>query len=105
MADLTTPEGIKAEILATIGYDVDDDLDLAKRFAKAVRAQILTLAQSASSGDDSYALAIAAAERQFEQALSFVAAKSSQSEADRLANPSVIHADFSGTGKYAGGGG
>ena len=104
MADLTTPTGIEAELAATARYDVDDDLDLAKRRVAALRRK-LDFAQSASADDNSYTFGTAATERQLEQVLSFVAGNSSQSEADRLANPSVIHADFSGTGKYEGGGG
>jgi hypothetical protein len=40
MADLNTPEGIEAEILATVGYDVDDDLNVAKRSVAALRLKL-----------------------------------------------------------------
>jgi hypothetical protein len=52
MADLTTPEGIEAELASTARYDVDDDLDLAKRRVGALRRK-LDFAQSASAENDS----------------------------------------------------
>ncbi|MDP6717960.1 MAG: hypothetical protein QGF59_04885 [Pirellulaceae bacterium] len=61
MADLTTPEGIEAELAATARYDVDDDLDLAKRRVAALRRK-LDFAQSASADDNSYTFGTAAGE-------------------------------------------
>jgi len=102
MADLSTPALIKTEYLATSRYDVDDDLDLAKRHVAVLRALLLQ-PQTSARESDSLGFNQDMILEMLDAAKAFVAAKAPQSEANRLANPSVVHADFSQTGKYYGG--
>jgi len=98
--DLTTISGIETVLAATAGYDVDGDVDLAKRRVAALRRK-LDFAESSGRDGTDYRFNHQVIERQLRQALEYVAANQPLTEAQRKANPSVLHADFSATGKYA----
>ncbi len=94
MADLTTLAGIEAELADTADYDIAIDVSKAKRRVAALRRR-LDFPQSSGRGEQNIAFAMQAIENQLQQALTFVAANDTPSEAQRLANPYVVHADFS----------
>src|SRR3972149_1218255 len=94
MADLTTLAGIEAELADTADYDVTLDVSKAKRRVAALRRK-LDFPQSTGRGEQNIAFAMQAIENQLQQALAFVAANDTPTEAQRLANPDVVHADFS----------
>lgn len=94
MADLTTIAGIEAELAATADYDVTTDVSKAKRRVAALRRK-LDFPQSSGRGEQNVAFAIAAIENQLQQVLAWIAASETPSDASRLANPDVVHADFS----------
>lgn len=103
MADLTTIAGIEAELAATADYDVENDVAKAKRRVAALRRK-LDFPQSMGRDQQSMQFAMQAIESQLQQALAFVQANVSPSEAQQLANPSVLHADFSTFRGYGQGG-
>ena len=94
MADLTTIAGIEAELADTADYDVAVDVSKAKRRAAALRRR-LDFPQSSGRGEQNLAFAMQAIENQLQQVLAWIAANETPSEAQRLANPDVVHADFS----------
>ncbi len=94
MADLSTLTGIEAELADTADYDVALDLSKAKRRVAALRRK-LDFPQSSGRGEQNVAFAMAAIENQLQQVLAWIAANDAQSDAQRLANPDVVHADFS----------
>ncbi len=94
MADLTTPAGIEVELAATADYDVARDVDKAKRRVAALRRK-LDFPQMSGRGEQSMSFDMQRIENQLQQALAFVAANETLTEAQRLASPSVTHADFS----------
>jgi len=101
MADLTTVAGIEAELAATADYDVENDFSKAKRRVAALRRK-LDLPQATGRGEQNVAFYLQATENQLQQALSFVAANRTPTDAQLQANPSVLHADFSTFRGYAG---
>lgn len=103
MADLTTIAGIEAELAATADYDVENDVAKAKRRVAALRRK-LDFPSSMGRDQQSMQFAVQTIENQLNQALKFVQASVSPSEAQRLANPSVVHADFSTFRGYSPGG-
>ncbi len=94
MADLTALVGIEAELVDTADYDVALDVAKARRRVAALRRK-LDFPQSSGLGEQNIAFAIAAIENQLQQVLAWIAANETPSEAQRLANPDVVHADFS----------
>ncbi|MGD9720553.1 MAG: hypothetical protein AB7E98_05950 [Pirellulales bacterium] len=94
MADLTTLTGIEAELADTADYDVVFDVSKAKRRVAALRRK-LDFPQSSGRGEQNVAFAIAAIENQLQQVLAWIAANDTPSDSQRLANPDVVHADFS----------
>lgn len=100
MADLTTLAQIEAELAATASYDVDNDVSKAKRRAAALRRK-LDFPQSIGHGEANISYFMQVIENQLNQALAFVAAYDTPSEAQRLANPDVVHADFSNFHGYS----
>ncbi len=94
MADLSTLSGIEAELASTADYDVTPDTSKAKRRVAALRRK-LDFPQSSGRGEQNVAFAIAAIENQLQQVLAWIAANETPSDASRLANPDVLHADFS----------
>ncbi len=62
----------------------------------------LDFPQSSGRGEQNVAFAIQAIENQFQQVLAWIAANDTPSEAQRLANPDVVHADFSTCRGYFG---
>jgi len=100
MADLTILTGIEAELAATADYDVALDVSKAKRRVAALRRK-LDFPQSSGRGEQNVAFAMQATENQLQQVLAWIAANDTPSEAQRLANPDVVHADFSTFRGYA----
>ena len=100
--DFTTISGIESVLAATADYDVNNSTSNASRRATALRRK-LDFAQSSSRNSQSIQYDTGAIERQLQQVLDWLSARTTQSTADRLRRPSVVHADFSRTGKYAGG--
>ena len=94
MADLTTIAGIEAELAATAAYDMENNVVNAKRRVAALRRK-LDFPASMGRDQQSMQFAVQTIENQLNQALQFVQASVSPSDAQRLANPSVVHADFS----------
>jgi hypothetical protein len=94
MADLSTVAGIEAELADTADYDVALDVSKAKRRVSALRRK-LDFPQSTGRGEQNVAFAMQAIENQLQQVLAFIAANDAPGEAQRLANPDVVHADFS----------
>jgi tetrahydromethanopterin S-methyltransferase subunit H len=94
MADLSTLAGIEAELADTADYDVAADVPKAMRRVAALRRK-LDFPQSTGRGEQNVAFAMQAIENQLQQALVFIATNETPSEAQRLANPDVVHADFS----------
>lgn len=104
MADLTTIAQVEAELGATADYDVENDVAKAKRRVAALRRK-LDFPSTMGRDQQSMQFAMQVIENQLNQALQFVQASVVPSEAQRLANPSVVHADFStfrgyGAGSY-----
>lgn len=102
MADLSTFSAVDSELAATADYDVGGDLDKARRRVAALRRK-LDFPQAAAGDSHTMAFYVQAIENQLSQVLAWIGANETPTEAERLANPSVIHADFSTFGKYAGG--
>lgn len=94
MAALTTFEDVDAELAATAGYDVDRDVSLAKRRVAALRRK-LDFAMSSGRDGQNVAFQQQIIQDQLNQALAFVRANETLTEAQTLANPNVTHADFS----------
>lgn len=94
MADLTSLAGIEAELVDTADYDVALDVSKAKRRVAALRRK-LDFPQSTGRGEQNVAFAMQAIENQLQQVLAWIAANDTPSEAQRLTNPDVVHADFS----------
>ena len=92
--DLSTPTLIEAVLAATADYDVEYDISKAKRRVAALRRK-LDFPMSSGQGDQQMAFQMQVIENQLNQALAFVRANETPSDAQRLANPSVTHADFS----------
>jgi hypothetical protein len=94
MADLTTLAGIEAELAATADYDVENDLSKARRRVAALRRK-LDFPQATGRGEQNVSFYLQAIENQIQQALAFIAANQTLTDAQRQANPDVTHADFS----------
>jgi hypothetical protein len=101
MATLNTFDEVNAELAATASYDVDYDISLAKRRVVALRRKLDFAQQSAQSGS-MVAFQMQTIENQLNQVLAWVRANDTPSDAQRLKNPQVTHADFS---TFRGGGG
>ncbi len=94
MADLTTLSGIEAELAATADYDVASDVSKAKRRVAALRRK-LDFPQSSGRGEQNVTFAMQAIENQLQQVLAWIVGNETPSDSSRLANPDVVHADFS----------
>lgn len=103
MADLTTIAQVEAELAATADYDVSNDVDKAKRRVAALRRK-MDFPSEFERDAQRARFAAEQIERQLNQALAFVQAAATPSEAQRLANPNVLHADFSTFHGYGPGG-
>lgn len=100
MPTFTTFDEAQAELLATCDYDVEGDVAKAKRFVAAARAMLFFTSSSGQDGA-TQSFDMERIENMLRQALAFVAANATPSEAQQLANPSVTHADFSTFRGYA----
>jgi predicted ATPase len=94
MADLTTYENVEAELAATADYDVAQDADKAKRRIAALRRKLDFAAESSRDGQ-ALKFQQQHIENQLNQALAWLRENGDQTNAQKLANPSVTHADFS----------
>ena len=101
MADLSSLAAIESELADTAVYDVAQDATKAKRRVAALRRK-LDFPQSTGRGEQNIAFAMQAIENQLQQVLAFIAANDAPSEAQRLSNPDVVHADFSTFRGYCG---
>lgn len=102
MPDLTTISGVEAELAATARYDVDGDVDMAKRRVAALRRKLDFPAQAGRS-EQSVSFQLNLIENELNRALAFVRANTTPTAAQLTANPSVVHADWSTFGRYRGG--
>lgn len=98
--DLTTATGIEAVLAATASYDVDRDADAARRRVAALRRK-LDFAASSSRDGQSLMYQQQVIERQLQQCLAFLRSVDAPTDAQRRANPSVTHADFSSLRGYS----
>lgn len=94
MATLETLAQIEAELAATADYDVESDVAKAKRRVAALRRK-LDFPQSVGRGEANVSFYIQAIENQIAQALAWISGNATPTEAQQLANPNVLHADFS----------
>ena len=93
-AALFTAVDIDQELALTADYDVANDLAKARRRIVALRRK-LDLPQSAGHDQENVTLAMDTIEKQLYQALVWLAANDTQTDAQREQNPDVTHADFS----------
>lgn len=101
MAELTNPNEIDAELAITADYDVCYDADKARRRVAALRRK-LDFPQASGFEGYSMQFAMQAIENQLQQALAWLSANDTPSDARLLRNPSVTHADFSTFRGYTG---
>ena len=100
MADLSSYSGVESELAATSDYDVTLDVDKCKRYVAAIRRK---LHFASASGRDGVTIQFQhqVLSKELDKALAWLAANdAAASEAARLRNPSVLHADFSNFGPY-----
>lgn len=100
MATLDTFAQVDAELAATADYDVEHDVAKAKRRVAALRRK-LDFAASSARDSQSFEFQQKIIQDQLNQALAYVRAQETLTDAQQLANPSVLHADFSGFGGYS----
>lgn len=86
---------------ATCGYDTEFDVSKCKRFIVAVRG-MLRFASTSSRDGVSMEHDPEVLRKELDRALAWLAANQTLTEAQRLTNPDVVHADFSGFGQYGG---
>lgn len=86
---------------ATCGYDTENDVSKCKRFIVAVRG-MLRFASMSRRDSVSMEHDPAILQKELDRALSWLDANQLTTEAQRLANPDVVHADYSGFGQYGG---
>lgn len=101
MTDLSTPDLVDAELAATVSYDVDNDASLCRRYIAAARRK-LHFSQSASRGGQSFTDNLQILHQELERAVRWLEVNdtSAPTEAQRLNNPTVTHADFSNFHNY-----
>jgi hypothetical protein len=99
MPAFTTFAEAQAELIATADYDVEADVAKAKRYVAAARA-LITFNSLGTRDGTTLQFDMQQIANLMNQAIAYVAANSTPSEAQRLANPSVVHADWSGFGNY-----
>jgi hypothetical protein len=89
----------QAQLLANADYDVAGDLDKARAYVGAARS-LIAFSSSAMRDGTSVQFDMGALSKLMNQALRWIEANSTPSDAQLLANPSVVHADFSGLNGY-----
>lgn len=99
MADLSTIAGIEEELLATVDYFANNDVALAKRRLAAMMQRALFPMRS---DRDAQMMEFDAQMMREEIAnlKAFISALADPTEAQRLANPSVLHTEFTMRGGY-----
>ena len=100
MADLITYTQVEAELALTAAYDVNNSVAEAKRRVAALRRK-LDFSESSDESGRAVTFNQKVIQDQLNQALAYVRANDVLTEAQRLANPDVLHADFSTFGSYA----
>ena len=103
MLPLETYSQVETALAATAAYDVSGDVESAKIRVAALRRK-LDFAEQSDENGKLIRFNHEVVQNQLDQALSYIRNVAIQSPADLLANPSVIHADFSGMNQYDGGG-
>ena len=95
--DLTTYATVDSELAATADYDVSADLSKAQRRAAALRRKLDFAQSSTGEGGKRMEFDTMAIRQQLTEVLEWIASYTPSN--------SVVHADFSAFGQYAGGGG
>lgn len=103
MADYThdTYAEVDAELGKTADYATTRDVEKAKRRHAALTRKLDFVASSARDGQN-FQFQQQVIERQLEKVEAFIEAHETPTEDERKANPTVLHADFSGFGPYGG---
>lgn len=94
MADLTTYANVEAELAATASYAANGSVAEAKRRASALTRKLDFAEQSDEEGREirfNHKVILA----QLESVQAFIRVMRDPTEAERLSNPNVVHADFS----------
>lgn len=94
MPDLSDESVVASELATCADYDINRDIAKAKRFAAALRARLMW-SQESARGDQSRKDNQRILERQLAQCLAFIQSNEAPTDAQRKANPTVTHADFS----------
>lgn len=99
--DLTTISGIETVLAATSDYDTAADTSKCERHIAALRRR---LHYAASSGRDGQSVTfnVQVIQAELRAAQAWLAANRDRTEAQRLDNPTVTHADFSTFRGYRG---
>lgn len=92
--DFATYEGVEAVLAATSDYDIAGSVTNAQRHAQALRRK-LHFASSSGREGQSVAYQLQLIESQLRQCLAWLSANMEWTDAQREANPDVLHADFS----------
>lgn len=99
MARLETYRDVEAELAATATYRSARSVSLAKRRQDALIRK-LDFAEQSDENGQTIRFNHQVVERQLEQVVEFIEQFETLSRAERLSNPSVLHADFSTFGQY-----
>lgn len=98
--DFTTIAGIDAIIADTGAYDQTGSSEDAWRRIRAIRQKIHLTPQSSGRDGMQITFAIQVLKDEEQQVLAWINANSTPTDAQRLNNPSVTHADFSTFREY-----
>lgn len=101
MATLTTYAQVEAELAATASYDVNNSVSEAQRRAAALRRKLDFAEQSDEEGRK-IRFNHEIVQSQLRDAVAYVRDQQIQTDAEKLKNPVVVHADFSTFGQYGG---
>lgn len=91
---LFTPAEIDNELALTADFEATEDVDKARRRLTALTRK-LDLPEMASKDQESVRLAVLEIHAQQQFVRNWIVANSDPSDAQKLRNPSVVHADFS----------
>jgi len=97
--DFTSMTGIEAVLADTADYAVERDVDKAKRRATAYERK-LDFASFSARDTEQLRFDMAVIQSQLAKIYSWIESNESTTDAQRLANPDVTHADFSTFGQY-----
>ena len=94
MVSLVTYVEVEAELAATAAYDVTTDVSLAQRRVAALRRK-LDFAEASDENGRKVEFNHIVVQKQLDQVVEWVRNNAVLSDAAKLNDPSVIHADFS----------